>query len=90
MNNASSSHAVRYETPETPDGVVRKVQVAHGAPVTVEIEFRLGREFRERAAGDPRRVAFAARSRIARLGIDVQPIGPITFENGRAMLAATL
>ncbi len=90
MNNAPSSHSLRYETPETPDGVVRKVQVAQGAPVTVEIEFRLGREFRERAAGDPRRVAFAARSRIARLGIDVQPIGPITFENGRAMLAATL
>lgn len=92
MNQASSPHGVHYETPETPDGVVRKVQVAsQGTPaVQVEIEFRLGREFRERAGGDPRRVAFAARSRIARLGIDVEPTGPITFENGRAMLAARL
>ncbi len=92
MNHASSLHGVHYETPETPDGVVRKVQVAtQGTPaVHVEIEFRLGREFRERAGGDPRRVAFAARSRIARLGIDVEPTGPITFENGRAMLAARL
>ena len=92
MNQASSPYGVHYETPETPDGVVRKVQVAtQGTPaVHVEIEFRLGREFRERAGGDPRRVAFAARSRIARLGIDVEPTGPITFENGRAMLAARL
>src|SRR5688572_3936780 len=90
--NQELSHAIRYQTPETPDGVVRRVQADSSgrATVSVEIEFKVSREFKERCQGSARSVAFAARSRIARLGIDVEPVGEIAFENGRALLAARL
>ena len=83
--NHELPHAIRYQTPETPDGVVRRVQADESgrATVSVEIEFKVSREFKERCQGSARSVAFAARSRIARLGIDVEPTSEIAFENGR-------
>lgn len=90
--NHELPHAIRYQTPETPDGVVRRVQADESgrATVSVEIEFKVSREFKERCQGSARSVAFAARSRIARLGIDVEPTSAIEFENGRALLSARL
>lgn len=92
MTTEDTTHSIRYQTPETPDGVIRKVEFApNGMPaVNVEIEFRVSREFRSRCDGTAKSVAFAARSRIARLGIDVEPTSEIQFENGRAMMSAKL
>jgi predicted Rossmann-fold nucleotide-binding protein len=92
MTPETTLHSVRYQTPETPDGVIRKVEFApNGVPaVKVEVEFKVSKEFRARCEGSAKSVAFAARSRIARLGIDVEPASSIVFENGRAMLAARL
>jgi predicted Rossmann-fold nucleotide-binding protein len=84
---------VRYATPETPDGVIRDVRHGsdEGTPsVEVDIEFRVSKDFKSRCQGAGQSVAFAARSRIARLGIDVEPTGNIVFDNGVAHLTARL
>ena len=92
MKTEVPSASVRYQTPETPDGVVRKVELDRHGPgsVEVEIEFRVSKEFKSRCAGSGTSTAFAARSRIARLGIDVEPTSAIEFENGRATMRAKL
>jgi len=84
--------AIRYQTPETPDGVVRKVQSSrHGeSELDAVIEFRVSADFKSRCEGRAEHVAFAARSRIARLGIDVEPTSRIQFENGKAYLNARI
>ena len=84
--------SVRYETPETPDGVIRKVREgsADGRALEVEIEFKVSKEFKARCEQSEKSVAFAARSRIARLGIDVEPTTKVEFDNGRARMSARL
>lgn len=84
--------AIRYQTPETPDGVVRKIQSSQSGegPLEAVIEFRVSSDFKSRCEGRAEHVAFAARSRIARLGIDVEPTSRIEFENGRACLTARI
>ncbi|MBL8804056.1 MAG: LOG family protein [Planctomycetes bacterium] len=87
-----SAASIRYQTPETPDGIVRKVEASterNGALETV-IEFRVSADFKARCEGRAEHVAFAARSRIARLGIDVEPTSRIHFENGKALLSARI
>lgn len=84
--------AIRYQTPETPDGIVRKIESSRSGEAGLDavIEFRVTRDFKSRCEGRAEHVAFAARSRIARLGIDVEPTSRIEFENGKAYLSARI
>ncbi len=84
--------AIRYQTPETPDGIVRKVESSRSGEAALDavIEFRVSADFKSRCEGRAEHVAFAARSRIARLGIDVEPTSRIQFENGKAYLTARI
>lgn len=84
--------AIRYQTPETPDGIVRKIHSSRQGEAALDavIEFRVSADFKSRCEGRAEHVAFAARSRIARLGIDVEPTSRIQFENGKAYLNARI
>jgi predicted Rossmann-fold nucleotide-binding protein len=84
--------AIRYQTPETPDGIVRKIEATKsgGSGLDAVVEFRVSSDFKARCEGRAEHVAFAARSRIARLGIDVEPTSRIQFENGKAYLNARI
>jgi predicted Rossmann-fold nucleotide-binding protein len=77
----------RYVTPESGDGVVREI-ISSGSEPVVRIEFDLERSFRNLIAGSEQHLIFAARSRIARLGIDVIPTGPIQIQGDHAILEA--
>ncbi len=80
----------RWVTPETGDGTVIELLSAGSEPV-VRIGFDLKRGFRDLIAGREEHLIFAARSRIARLGIDVIPNGSITFDrDDHAVLEATV
>lgn len=76
-----------YVTPESGDGVVREV-VSSGSEPMVRIVFDLEQGFRDLIAGSEEHLIFAARSRIARLGLDVIPTGDIQIQGDRAILEA--
>jgi len=80
----------RYEAPQTEDGtVVRTEKVADGV-VKVGLSFELPDSFRQRCDGLWPHVRFVMRSRIARLGIDIRPVAPLSLENRTAHLEATV
>jgi len=78
-----------YVTPETGDGLIEAV-VTKGLQPTVRIRFELTEGFRSLVHGREEHLIFAARSRIARLGIDVIPVNGIVLQGDHAELEATV
>ncbi len=76
--------------PQTPDGRITAVRPAPGGALGIDIAFPVDPAFRALVTGREAEVIFAARSRIARLGIDVTPSGPMTWDGDRLCLAATV
>ncbi|HYN79131.1 MAG TPA: hypothetical protein VES73_15215, partial [Lamprocystis sp. (in: g-proteobacteria)] len=71
-----------YATPETDDGWITKVQGLDGENLVVEARFALPNRFRDLVRGRESELVFAARSRLARLGINITPLAEPVF-NGR-------
>ncbi|AUB81652.1 LOG family protein [Candidatus Thiodictyon syntrophicum] len=72
-----------YATPETDDGWLTKVHGHEGDALVVEAHFNLPRRFHDLVRGRESELVFAARSRLARLGINITPLGDPVF-NGRS------
>ncbi len=71
-----------YATPETDDGWITKVSGRTGDSVEVQARFALPKRFRDLVRGRESELVFAARSRLARLGINITPLSEPRF-NGR-------
>ncbi len=69
-----------YATPETDDGWVTRLQGHEGEALVVEARFELPRDFRDLVRGRESELVFAARSRLARLGINITPLGEPVFD----------
>ena len=79
-----------FVTPQTDDGIVETVQRSDSGCCEVEIRFRLTPRFRASIDGRESEVTFASRSRLARLGIDVTPTGPLETNGDSGLLRARL
>lgn len=82
--------SVSFVTPQTEDGVVRKVLSSAPDLCEVEIRIPLARRFRASVDGREADLVFASRSRLARLGIDVSPTSRISLNGEFATLTARL
>jgi predicted Rossmann-fold nucleotide-binding protein len=71
-----------FATPETDDGWITKVLGRTGDALEVEARFALPERFRGLVRGRESELVFAARSRLARLGINITPLCEPQF-NGR-------
>ena len=72
-----------YATPQTDDGWITAVEGREDDALVVAARFALPPRFRTLVRGRESDLIFAARSRLARLGINITPIGLPDF-NGRA------
>jgi predicted Rossmann-fold nucleotide-binding protein len=80
---------VTYKTPQTEDGRVTAVTRDTDGNLLIDLEFTLPSYFRDRIQGRGEHILFAARSRIARLGINIQPTArTVEVAGSRAYLRA--
>ncbi len=63
-----------FTAPQTPDGWIRRVTRASDGVFTAEVGFPSTAAMRELVLGQEEHIRFAARSRLARLGINVVPL----------------
>ena len=77
-----------FVAPQTPDGRITKVGPRGGGGLSIEAAFAVDPELKARIAGRESELVFAARSRLARLGINVSPSGPLTWDDGMLHVAA--
>lgn len=71
-----------YATPQTDDGWITAVHGRDGEALVVDARFVLPAHFRSLVRGRESELVFAARSRLARLGINITPLDEPRF-NGR-------
>ncbi len=71
-----------YTTPETDDGWITHVTDTEETSFVVAARFPISAAFRALAGGRETDLVFAARSRLARIGINILPLGTPAF-NGR-------
>jgi len=71
-----------YATPQTEDGWITAICERDGESLVVQARFALPVHFRSLVAGRESELVFAARSRLARLGINITPLDEPRF-NGR-------
>jgi predicted Rossmann-fold nucleotide-binding protein len=69
-----------YATPETDDGWITRLEGHSGDALVVEARFALPPSFRMLVQGRESELVFAARSRLARLGINITPLGEPSFD----------
>lgn len=79
-----------YEAPQTDDGWIKDISLIAPGKLVITAEFLLPPRFQERIRNHNEYVRFVARSRIARLGINVSPSAPIDFRGTIATLRATV
>lgn len=79
-----------YATPETSDGWITRVLDADDQGFLIEACFMLTPEFRARVNGQVADLVFAARSRLARMGINILPLGPADVSGERCELRMRL
>lgn len=77
-----------YIAPQTPDGRITAVRPGADGALGIDVSFRVDPAFREEIEGRESEVIFAARSRIARLGIDVSPRSALSWDGPDLGLAA--
>lgn len=70
-----------YATPETGDGWITQILSSDDTGFTVTARFSISSEFRRLAGGREADLVFAARSRLARLGINILPLGTPAFDS---------
>ncbi|MBN2885085.1 MAG: hypothetical protein JXM75_00055, partial [Chromatiaceae bacterium] len=79
-----------YATPETSDGWITRVLDADEQGFLIEACFMLSADFRARVAGRVEDLVFAARSRLARMGINILPVGTPDVSGERCALPLRL
>lgn len=79
-----------YVTPQTEDGRIVEVKAAPAGAFEATIAFPLSPEFAARVRGREDEVTFAARSRLARLGINVVPQTPLVWVGDQLGLTARI
>ncbi|MDJ0973649.1 MAG: LOG family protein [Planctomycetota bacterium] len=77
-----------YVTPQSQDGWIRAAKDAGDDAFEIEVVFRVSTAFRELVEGREAEVTFAARSRLARLGINVVPQGDLVWNGHEVGLTA--
>jgi predicted Rossmann-fold nucleotide-binding protein len=75
-----------YFTPETDDGWITRIASRTGETMVVEARFALPPSFRSLVEGRESGLVFAARSRLARLGINITPLDGPHFHGGSCEL----
>lgn len=71
-----------FVTPQTEDGWITAVRMGSSA-AEVDVVFEPTPEFAARIRGREAEVVFAARSRLARLGVDIVPTGALAWDGDR-------
>lgn len=71
-----------YTTPETGDGWITAKLDSHDEGFLVTARFAISQPFRKLVGGRESDLLFAARSRLARLGINILPVGTPHLEGG--------
>ncbi len=79
-----------FQAPQTPDGRITKVTPGDNGVLRIEARFRVGDAFRSLVHGRDSELVFAARSRLARLGINVAPTAPLAWDGGDLLLSADI
>jgi len=79
-----------YATPETSDGWITRVLDADEQGFLIEACFMLSADFRARVDGRVEDLVFAARSRLARMGINILPVGTPDVSGERCALQLRL
>jgi predicted Rossmann-fold nucleotide-binding protein len=77
-----------FLTPESADGTITRVLSHDADSLRVEVVLAIEPEFYTAVQHDLERVIFASRSRLARLGIEVQPEGPLELHERHVRLEA--
>lgn len=77
-----------YAAPQTPDGWIEEAQEGAEGRWRIEVAIPLPAELRDRARGRESELVFAARSRLARLGINVMPAGEFDLGGAHVRFAA--
>jgi hypothetical protein len=75
-----------FQTPQTSDGVVTAATQVAGGELEVDVRIPLPPDFEAMVRGRAKDLVFAARSRLARLGIEAVPISPVELGSGAATL----
>ncbi len=79
-----------YAAPQTPDGRIVAVRPAANGDLSIDIAFPVDAALRSLIEGREAEVIFAARSRLARLGIDILPASPLAWDGDELGLSATV
>ncbi len=77
-----------YAAPQTPDGELLTVRPVGADTFRIEVGFRVPAALAPVVQGRERDLVFAARSRLARLGINVRPLSALAWDGPRLVLAA--
>ena len=77
-----------YAAPQTPDGRIVAVRSLDEASWEVDLAFPVDAALRSLVEGREKELIFAARSRIARLGIDIMPTAPLAWDGEQLGLTA--
>ncbi|MDF1700844.1 MAG: LOG family protein [Planctomycetota bacterium] len=77
-----------YAAPQTPDGRIVAVQPTSEGAYRIDLAFPVGPELRQMVQGREEELIFAARSRLARLGIDIVPTGSLAWDGDHLGLSA--
>jgi predicted Rossmann-fold nucleotide-binding protein len=75
-----------YATPETGDGWITTLMGADDEGYVVEARFAISTRFRALVKGHESNLVFAARSRLARIGINICPLDEPTFDEEHCTL----
>lgn len=70
------------QAPQTPDGRITRASPAGSGALQAEVRFRVPQALRDVLRGREAEIVFAARSRLARLGINVAPVSPLVWDGG--------
>ena len=73
-----------FQTPQTADGIVTAAGTPTNGELEVDVEIPVSPTFEAMVRGRKSELVFAARSRLARLGIEVIPVSEVELSPGRA------
>lgn len=79
-----------YVAPQTPDGRIAAVLPRTNGDLVIEVAFPVPAALREQVKGREGELVFAARSRLARLGINVAPTAPLTWTDADTLSTQAL
>ncbi|MHC4403527.1 MAG: LOG family protein, partial [Planctomycetota bacterium] len=81
---------ITHQAPQTEDGQIKEVRRDPEQGLVIRAEFELSEDLQSRARSPGAVIQFAARSRIARLSIDIRPLSEIEIHGPVASLVASV